>query len=129
MLESYYQISFILIMAMSAIGIAGFLPLLFIQHLIYKKIFDPIYFNQNYYTAYELSIFNSFPLYLIKTIGYIKAIVFPGTMRRKFKNNILTPKDMPVIYALAWITILILIFAATVLINTGIVAIFIVINK
>ena len=114
---------------MSAIGIVGFLPLLFIQHLIYKKIFDPIYFNHKHYTAYELSIFNSFPLYLIKTIGYIKAIVFPGTMRCKFKNNILTPKDMPVIYSLAWITILILIFAATVLINTGIVAIFIFINK
>ncbi len=116
-------------MAMSAIGVAGFLPLLIIQYFIYKKIFDPIYYNSKHYTAYELSIFNSFPLYFIKTIGYIKAIVFPGTMRRKFQKNILIPKDMPVIYTLACTTILILIFAAAVLINTGIVAVFIYVNK
>ena len=103
---------------MSAIGAVVFIPLLFIQHFIYKKIFDPIYFNSKHYTDYELSIFDSFPLFLIKTIGYIKAIVFPGTMRRKFEHNILNPAERPVIYFLAWASIIMIAFAAIVLINT-----------
>jgi len=129
MLETYYQFSFILIMAMVAIGLAGFIPLLFIQHFIFKKVFDPIYFNSKHYTSYELSIFNSFPLFLIKTIGYIKAIVFPAAMRKKFEHNILNPKEQPIIYILACTTITMLAFSAIVLVNTGIVGIFIYINK
>lgn len=129
MLDTYYQISFILIMTMSIVGIIVFIPLLFIQHFIYKKLFDPIYFNDKYYSNYELSIFNSFPLFLIKTIGYIKAIVFPDNMRRKFSQNILKPKEKPAIYLLAWITVLILVFGGLVLINTGILSIFIFFNK
>lgn len=109
---------------MSAAVIVGLIPLLFIQHFIYKKVLDHIYFNSKHYSAYELAIFDSFPLFLIKTIGYIKAIVFPKTMRRKFKNNILNPKEKPIIYLLALITMLIIIYCGIILINTGISAIF-----
>jgi len=116
-------------MIMSVIGIVGFIPLLLIQHFIHKKIFDPIYFNSNHYSDYELGIFNSFPLLLIKTIGYIKAIIFPSTMRRKFKENILKPRENPVVYLLALITILILIFSAIVIMNTGIAGALIYFNK
>jgi len=121
MLDTYFKLSFILIMAMSAIAIVVFIPLLLIQHFIHKKIFDPIYFNSKHYSSYELQIFTSFPLFLVKTIGYIKAIVFPNTMRRKFKNNILNSKDRPIVYFLALLTILILIFGSLVIINTGVV--------
>lgn len=121
MLETYFRLSFILIMAMSAIAIVVFIPLLLIQHFIHKKILDPIYFNSKHYSSYELQIFTSFPLLLVKTIGYIKAIVFPNTMRRKFKNNILNSKDRPTVYFLALLTILILIFGSLVIINTGVV--------
>lgn len=108
-------------MAISAIAIVVFIPLLLIQHFIHKKIFDPTYFNSKHYSAYELQIFTSFPLLLIKTIGYIKAIVFPNTIRRKFKNNILNSKDRPIVYFLALLTMLILIFGSMVIINTGVV--------
>lgn len=111
-------------MAISIVGIVGFLPLLIIQHFIHKKILDPLYFNAKHYSEYELSIFSSFPLFLIKTLGYIKAIVFPNSMRRKFKNNILNPKENPITYVLAWITMLILIIGFLILINTGISAFF-----
>ncbi len=104
-------------------AILGLIPLLFIQHFIFKKVLDPIYFNKAHYSAYELSIFDSFPLFLIKTIGYIKAIVFPNSMRRKFEKNILKPKDHLIIYSLAWITILILIISSFIIINIGFIAV------
>lgn len=111
-------------MVISVIGIVGLIPLLLIQHFIHKKILDPIYFNNKYYSPYELNIFTTFPLLLVKTLGYIKAIVFPNTMRRKFKKNILTPKKHPITYLLAWITMIILICGALIIINTGISAYF-----
>ncbi len=120
MLDTYLRISFILSMAMAINGIVGLIPLLLLQHFIFKKTLDPTYFNNKYYSNYEISIFDSFPLFLIKTIGYIKAIVFPGTMRRKFKENILNPKERPVIYLLALLTIIILFISGLIIINIGV---------
>jgi len=117
MLELYMRISFVLFAILAAAMIFGLIPLLFIQTFIYKKIFDPVYFNNNHYSDYELSIFNSFPLFLIKTLGYIKAITFPKTMRMKFEKNILNNKKKPFIYLLAWITMLIIIYGGIVIIN------------
>ena len=124
MIDTYIKISFILLMAISVIGIVGFIPLFLIQHFIHKKILDPVYFNNKHYSEYELSIFTTFPLLLIKTLGYIKAIVFPKLMRKKFKTNILNPKDNPMTYLLAWLTMLILIVGFLIFINTGISAYF-----
>ena len=111
-------------MAMSVIGIVGFIPLLLIQYFMHKKILDPVYFNSKHYSDYELSIFTSFPLLLVKTLGYIKAIVFPNTMRRKFENNILIPRENPITYLLAWLTMIILIVGGIIILNTGVSAIF-----
>jgi len=124
MIETYIRISFILLMAISVIGIIGFIPLLLIQYFMHKKILDPIYFNGKHYSDYELNIFTTFPLLLIKTLGYIKAIVFPNTMRKKFKSNILNPKENPITYLLAWLTMVILICGGIIIINTGISAVF-----
>ncbi len=124
MIDSYIRLSFILLMSISAIGIVVLIPLLYIQHLIHRKTLDPIYFNKKYYSDYELHIFKTFPLLLVKTLGYIKAITFPKAMRRKFKHNIIKPEDNILIATLAWLTILILIIGGLVLINTGISAIF-----
>ena len=122
MLENYILISTILFLAMGA-SVVTLLPMLFIQHIIHKKILDPTYFNSKHYSSYELAIFDSFPLFFIKTIGYVKAIVFPGSMRRKFKEDILNSKEHPVIYLIALLTMLIIIFCGLVLINTGIMAV------
>lgn len=124
MIEEYIKFSFLLFMGMSVVAIIGFIPLLLIQHFIHKKILDPIYFNSKHYSDYELSIFTSFPLLLVKTLGYIKAIVFPNTMRRKFENNILTPKENPITYILAWLTMIIIICGGLMLINTAVMAFF-----
>ena len=117
MLELYMRISFILFAILAAAVIFGLIPLLFIQTFIYKKIFDPIYFHHKHYSDYELSIFDSFPLFLIKTLGYIKAITFPKTMRMKFEKNILNNKDKPFVWFLAWLTMLIIIYGGVALTN------------
>lgn len=119
MLDSYIKLSFILLMAMSVLTIVGLIPLLLIQHFLHKAKLDPVYFNINHYSRYELEIFNSFPLLLVKTIGYIKAIVFPNTMRRKFKENIIKPNDEPAIFYLAWLTMIIIFICSIILLNTA----------
>ena len=124
MLDSYIQISFILLMTLVAIGLVGLIPLLLIQHFLHKTKLDPTYFNSKHYSNYELQIFTSFPLLLVKTIGYIKAIVFPYTMRNKFKENIINSRDEPVIFFLAWLTMILIIYCVIVLINTAISAFF-----
>jgi len=121
MLETYMHLSFILIAIMSASVIVGLIPLLFIQTLIYKKIFDSTYFNENHFSLNELAMFNSFPLYFIKTLAYVRAIVFPKTMRKRFESKILNPKEKPLIYFLAWMTIAILIIGSVAIVNLFIV--------
>ena len=118
MIDTYYKLSFILIMGMSAAVIVGLIPLLIIQSFIYKKLFDPTYLNTKHFSLYEVSVFDSLPLSLIKTLAYIRAIIFPKTMLKRFKTRILNPKDKPIVYFLALLTILIIVFCSLVLINT-----------
>ena len=117
MLEAYMRLSFILFAIMSASVVLGLIPLLFIQTFIYKRIFDSTYFNNNHFSLSEIAMFNSFPLHFIKTLAYVRAIVFPKTMRKRFEINILKPKEKPVIYSLALTTIFIIIYGAFVIIN------------
>ena len=125
MIDTYYKLSFILIMAMSAMAIIGLAPLLFIQSFIYKRIFDSTYFNNNHFSLEELAMYGSFPLYFIKTLAYVRAMVFPNTMKKRFKTRILNPKEKPIIYLLSLVTILIIIFGSIAIKNMGIVGIFI----
>lgn len=105
---------------MAVIVFLGLLPLLIIQTQIFKKTLDPIYFNSNYFNEYELNIFDSFPLIFMKTLAYVRAIIFPQTMRKRFTLNILNRKDYPFLYLLALLTIIILIICTVILINTAI---------
>ena len=125
MIDIYFKFSFILIMLMAVAIFVVFIPLLVVQHFLHKKLLDPVYFNSQYYSQYELEIFNSFPLMFIKTLGYIKAIALPSKMRRKFENDILSRRDHPAIYSLAILTLIILFLCALIIINTGVVGIFI----
>ena len=105
-------------MGMSIVIFIGFIPLLIIQSYIYKKILDPIYLNSNHFSLYEVSVFGSFPLSLVKTLAYIRAIIFPSTMLKRFNTKILNSKDKPFIYFFALLTMLILIVCFIILLNT-----------
>jgi len=118
MLDSYINFSTYLFIGMG-IGIFCILiPLLFVLHFAFKKHLDSAYFNENHFSLYELSIYKSFPLVYIKVLAYIRAIVLPETMRKRFKDNILVKKDHPMIYSLSFISILILAYSTIVLVNT-----------
>jgi len=124
MLDKYIMISTVLFLGMGAAIFIALFPLLLAQHIVYKKLLDPTYFNNNYFSLHELAIYNSFPLFLIKTIAYIRAIVFPKTMQKRFGTRIINPKEKKFIYFLAWLTMLIIIYCGLVLVNTTIMAIF-----
>ena len=124
MLDNYIMISTVLFLGMGAAIFIALFPLLLAQHFVYKKLLDPTYFNNNYFSLNELAIYNSFPLFLIKTIAYIRAIVFPKTMQKRFETRIIKPKENKFIYFLAWLTMLIIIYCGLVLVNTAIMAIF-----
>jgi len=124
MLDNYIFISTILFIGMGVALFAVLFPLLLILHFIYKNKLDPLYFNEEHFSTYELSIYNSFPLLLIKVIAYIRAITLPGTMRKRFEQNILQPKENPATYVLSLISIFIIAYCALVLINTVIMGIF-----
>ena len=118
MLDSYINFSTYLFISMG-IGIFCILiPLLFVLYFNFKKHLDPIYFNENHFSMYELLIYKSFPLSYIKVLTYIRAIVLPKTMRKRFKDNIFARKDHPVAYTLSFISIIILAYSTIVLVNT-----------
>jgi len=122
-IDKYIIISTVLFLGMGFAIFILLLPLLLVQHFIYKKILDPRYFNNNHFSLSELSIYNSFPLFLVKAITYIRAIIFPKTMQKRFNTKIIIPKENKIIYFLAWISMLITIYCGIVLINTAIMAI------
>lgn len=124
MLDQYVLISTILFIGMGTTLFAVLLPLMIIQHFVFKNFLDPKYFNKNHFNQYELGIFNSFPLLFMKILVYVRSIIFPKTMTNRFKNRILNPKENPMIYFLSLITMLIIIYSAFVLINTSGMAIF-----
>lgn len=124
MLDKYIMISTVLFLGMGVAIFIVLFPLLLTQHFVYKKLLDPTYFNNNYFSLHELAIYNSFPLFLIKTIAYIRAIVFPKTMQKRFERRIVNPKEKKFIYYLAWLTMLIIIYCGLVLVNTAIMATF-----
>ena len=117
MLDNYIYLSTYLFIAMGIALIIIFAPLLVILHFSYKKHLDPNYFNEKHFSFYELGIFQSFPLVYLKILTYIRAIVLPGTMRRRFSENILSIKDQPALYMLSLIAMIILGYCALVLIN------------
>jgi hypothetical protein len=65
----------------------------------------------------------------MKTLAYVRAIVFPKTMLERFEKQILIPKENPLIYFIALITMLIIIYSTFVLINTAVMAVFFYLNK
>lgn len=90
MFQLYLDVSTILAIIMCAIAIL-ILPLItFIQYYIHKKLLDPKYFNINYFSEEELAIFATISVFSIsKPLVYVRAIILPSTMRKRFYNPIL----------------------------------------
>ena len=71
------------------IGLSGALIsllILIVHSYRLSNVLDPHTFNSTYFNDYELNIYGSFPLNVIKTIVYQAGIVFPNIMKRRFKD-------------------------------------------
>jgi len=58
--------------------------LVVLQTWTLSRRLDKYLFNENYFTLEEMSIFSNFPLSLLKTLGYIRLITFPNSLRKRF---------------------------------------------
>jgi len=52
---------------------------------------DEHLFNEQYFTPQEMIMFSYFPLSLLKTLGYIRLITFPNSLRKRF--GVATARD------------------------------------
>ncbi len=119
MFENYMEASFILIMIASLVAILFLIPLTLIQYYMHKKILDPTYYNSDHFSEGELVVFTSgLIFYVVKTLVYIRAIALPKTMRIRFKKDILTYNEHPLVYLLACFTMLLIILGGLTVFNT-----------
>jgi len=65
-------------------GTPVMLILLHVLHVILPQKFDEIWFNQKYFSEAELAIYSSYPLSLVRTLGYSAAICLPFLMKKRF---------------------------------------------
>jgi len=117
MLESYMNITAIIVVALWGLAPA-IVILLLVQYYIHKKILDPTYYNTDHFSSGELVVLTTgFIFYIHKTLIYVRAIALPKTMRKRFKEDVLTYKEHPVIYLLACFTMLLIALGALSVIN------------
>ena len=60
------------------------LMVLHLLHFILPKKFDDIWFNDKFFSSNELTLYSSYPLSLVRTIGYASAICLPFMMKKRF---------------------------------------------
>ena len=75
-----------LILDIMVYGTPTMLILIHVLHLILPKKFDDIWFNKNYFSETELAIYSSYPLSLVRTLGYSAAICLPFLMKKRFSD-------------------------------------------
>ncbi len=118
MFETYINVTAVISIIMAGIGILIVPSLLLIQYYIHRKILDPTYYNTNHFSEGELAFYAAgWIFHLSKSILYVRAIVLPKTMRIRFKEDILTFKEHPFVYSLAFFTILLIAYDIIALIN------------
>jgi len=117
MLEFYMDITVATVVALWGLA-PTIIILLLVQYYIHKKILDPTYYNADHFSVGELVILTTgFIFYIHKTLIYVRAIALPKTMRIRFKKDIMTFKDHPIVYLLACFTMLLIILGALSVIN------------
>ena len=69
-----------------AYGTPSMLILIHVLHLILPKKFDAIWFNEKFFSDAELAIYSSYPLSLVRTLGYSATICLPFLMKKHFSD-------------------------------------------
>lgn len=86
----------------------GLIVLIVIQSPRLRKKLDHLLFNSNNFNELELAAYNQFPLVMWKVLAYVRAIVFPKSMRRRFGDLDVTNHVSTIDKFLAYLTIIII---------------------
>lgn len=83
-ISEYTANAFLFLITGGPIIIISIIILIIIQSLRLNKKLDPYLFNSKNFNELELTIYNQFPLVTWKVLAYVRAIVFPKTMIKRF---------------------------------------------
>jgi len=107
-ISDYTADAFLLLITGGPLILAGLIVLIVIQSPRLKKKLDHLLFNSNHFNELELAAYNQFPLVMWKVLAYVRAIVFPKSMRKRF-GDLNVPDYVSVLDKfLAYLTIIII---------------------
>ena len=116
-IESYLQFSGFLALYIGISGALISLIILLLQNFTLSHQLDKFILNKDYFNDYELNIYTSFPLSIIKVIAYQAGIVFPGIMKKRFNQFEIRKHTDPINIMLSYICIFFLILSPITFVN------------
>jgi len=106
--SDYTADAFYLLITGGPLILLGLIALIIIQSSRLKKRLDHLLFNSNHFNELELVAYNQFPLVMWKVLAYVRAIVFPKSMRKRFGDVDITSHVSTIDIFLAYLTIIII---------------------
>jgi len=115
--SSYTADAFLLLMTAGPLMLLALIVLIAIQSYRFKRKLDHLLFNSNHFNDRELATYNEFPSVIWKVLAYVRAIVFPKTMIKRFGDLFVPDHVSTLDKFLANLTIFISTFFIIILIN------------
>ena len=115
-ISDYTADAFLFLITGGPIIIISLITLIIIQNIRLSKKLDSHLFNAKNFNELELAAYNQFPLVTWKVLAYVRAIVFPKTMIKRFGNFIVADHVSKLDLFIAYITVLVItLFIVTIL--------------
>ena len=115
--DSYIRFSAIMAFYIGISGAFIAIIILSIQNFTLSRQLDKHILNKKYFNEYELNIYMSFPLSLIKIIAYQVGIVFPKIMEKRFHDFYIRKYINSIDFILSYICVIFLIVSPLTFIN------------
>jgi len=116
-ISDYTADAFLFLITGGPLILLGLILLIIVQSTRLNKKLDHLLFNPNHFNELELATYNQFPLIIWKVLAYVRAIVFPKTMSKRF-GDIIVPNHVSTLdKLLAYLTIIIIALFIVTLLN------------
>lgn len=115
--DSYIRFSAIMAFYIGISGAFIAIIILSIQNFTLSRQLDKHILNKKYFNEYELNIYMSFPLSLIKIIAYQVGIVFPKIMEKRFHDFYIRNYINSIDFILSYICVIFLIVSPLTFMN------------
>jgi len=106
--SDYTADAFYFLITCGPLLLLGLIVLIVVQSPRLRKKLDHLLFNSSNFNELELAAYNQFPLVMWKVLAYVRAIVFPKSMRRRFGDLDITSHVSTIDIFLAYLTIIII---------------------